>query len=320
MMIAVGIVIYPDIQALDLAGALDCFGQANQALVAAGQQPYYRIFTLSQSKNSLKAENGLQLCAEFTLEDSPIIDYLVIPGGAGARTLTADPIFIAWLQEQGASAQKLLSICTGAYLLAHSGLLDGLTLATHWRFAEDLQKRYPKVRVNPTELYVKSGKFYSSGGMTAGIDLCLAVIEQDLGVAIAQSIAQELVMYLRRSGKQSQYASPLKIQHSAEQRFTKLQNWLLDNLTQPLTVADMAVEVALSERQFRRVFQARFAMSPMLYLLHLRLDKARSLLLCDGYTLQRISQEVGVKDARNLIRLFNKAFGCTPGEYKKHFC
>ncbi len=319
-MIAVGIVIYPDIQAIDLSSALDCFGQANQTLTAAGRQPCYRIFTLSQSKNNLKAENGLQLCAEFTLEDCPAIDYLVIPGGAGARALTADPIFMAWLREQGSSAQKLLSICTGAYLLAHSGLMDGLTLATHWRFAEDLQKRYPKVRVNPTELYVKTGKFYSSGGMTAGIDLCLAVIEQDLGVAIAQSIAQEFVMYLRRSGNQSQYASPLKIQHSVEQRFTQLQNWLLEHLDQPLTVADMAVQVALSERQFRRVFQTRFAMSPMQYLLHLRLDKARSLLLCDGYPLQRISVAVGVKDSRSLIRLFNKAFGCTPGEYKKHFC
>lgn len=319
-MIAVGIVIYPDIQALDLAGALDCFGQANQALVAVGKPPYYRIFTLSQSKNNFRAENGLQLCAEFSLEDCPRIDYLVVPGGAGARSLTSDPIFMKWLQEQGAKSQKLLSICTGAYLLAHSGLLDGLVLATHWRFAEDLQKRYPKVCVNPTELYVKVGKFYSSGGMTAGIDLCLAVIEQDLGVSIAQSIAQELVMYLRRSGKQSQYASPLKIQHSSDQRFTRLQNWLLDNLAQHLTVGDMALKVALSERQFRRVFQARFSMSPMDYLLHLRLDKARSLLLCDGYTLQRISQDVGVKDARNLIRLFNKAFGCTPGDYKKHFC
>lgn len=319
-MIAVGIVIYPDIQTIDLAGALDCFGQANQALVAAGRQPYYRIFTLSHNTANFTAENGLRLSAEFTLEDCPIIDYLVIPGGAGARTLTADPIFIGWLQQQAATAQKLLSICTGAYLLAHSGLLDGLTLATHWRFAEDLQQRYPKVHVNPTELYVKSGKYYSSGGMTAGIDLCLAIIEHDLGVAIAQSIAQELVMYLRRSGKQSQYANPLKIQHSTEQRFIQLQNWLLDNLDRHLTVADMAAEVALSERQFRRVFQSRFLMSPMHYLLQLRLDKARSLLLCDGYSLQRISQEVGVNDSRSLIRLFNKAFGCTPGEYKKHFC
>lgn len=318
-MINIGILVYPEIQALDLAAALDCFGQVNQTLIASGRQPYYRLLTVGQTNSAVKAENGLQLSAEFTLQDCPAIDYLVLPGGAGARLLSADPTFMAWLQQRAASAQKLLSICTGAYLLAHSGLLDGRPLATHWRFAKDLQQRYPHVQVNATELYVQSDKFYSSGGMTAGIDLCLAVIEQDLGAAIAQSIAQELVMYLRRSGKQSQYASPLKIQHSTEQRFTQLQNWLLEHLAQPLTVADIAAQAALSERQFRRVFQSRFAMSPTQYLQQLRLDKARSLLLCDGYSLKRISQEVGVKDPRNLIRLFNKTFGCTPGEYQKHF-
>lgn len=319
-MINVGFVIYHNIQALDLAGAFDCFGQANQTLVAAGQQPYYRLFTVAQTTDGITAENGLKLSAEFTLEDCPEINYLVIPGGAGARALIADSFFIAWLQEQALSAQKLLSICTGAYLLAHSGLVDGLPLATHWRFAKYLQLNYPNVLVNSTALYVKADKFYSSGGMTAGIDLCLAVIEQDLGVAIAQSVAQELVMYLRRSGSQSQYASPLKIQNSAELRFTQLQSWLLEHIKQPLSVADMAAQVALSERQFRRVFRQRFEMTPTQYLQNLRLDKARSLLLCDGYTLQRISYEVGISDSRHLIRLFNKAFGCTPSEYKSHFC
>jgi transcriptional regulator GlxA family with amidase domain len=318
-MINVGILVYPEIQALDLAAAVDCFGQVNQNLKAAGQAPYYRLFTVGQTTATVKAENGLQLSAEFSLQQCPEIDYLVLPGGAGARPLSADAAFMAWLQQCAASAQKLLSICTGAYLLAHSGLLDGRELATHWRFAKDLQQRYPKVQVNATELYVISDKFYSSGGMTAGIDLCLAVIEQDLGVAIAQSIAQELVMYLRRSGKQSQYASPLKIQHSAEQRFTRLQSWLLEHLAQPVSVADMAAQTALSERQFRRVFQARFNLSPTQYLQQLRLDKARSLLLCDGYSIKHISQQVGVKDPRNLIRLFNNAFGCTPGDYQKHF-
>lgn len=319
IMINVGVLVYPEIQALDLAAAVDCFGQVNQTLMATGRQPHYRLFTVGQTTETVKAENGLQLSAEYTLQDCPAIDYLVLPGGAGARPLAADPAFMAWLQQRASSAQKLLSICTGAYLLAHSGLLDGKPLATHWRFAKDLQQRYPKVQVNATELYVMADKFYSSGGMTAGIDLCLAVIEQDLGVAIAQAIAQELVMYLRRSGKQSQYASPLKIQHSAEQRFTRLQSWLLENLAQPISVGDMAAQTALSERQFRRVFQSRFAMSPMQYLQQLRLDKARSLLLCDGYSLKHISQQVGVNDPRNLIRMFNKAFGCTPGEYQKHF-
>lgn len=318
-MIKIGVLVYPEIQALDLAAAIDCFGQVNQSLKAGGQAPFYRLFTVGPTTSTVTAENGLQLSAEFTLQHCPAINYLILPGGAGARTLAADATFMAWLQQCAASAQKLLSICTGAYILAHSGLLDGRELATHWRFAKDLQQRYPKVLVNATELYVMADKYYSSGGMTAGIDLCLAVIEQDLGVAIAQSIAQELVMYLRRSGKQSQYASPLKIQHSAEQRFTQLQSWLLENLTKTISVTDMAAQAALSERQFRRLFQARFNMSPTQYLQQLRLDKARSLLLCDGYSLKHISQQVGVKDPRNLIRMFNKAFGCTPGEYQKHF-
>lgn len=319
-MVTVGIIIYPDIQALDLAGALDCFGQANQELLGAGKQPYYRQCIIGLNTVPLFAENGLQLIAQYSLDTCPKLDYLIVPGGAGARKLTANQDFMYWLRQRSMDTEKVLSICTGAYLLAHSGLVDGLPLATHWRFAADLQTRYPKVQVNATGLYVKSGKFYSSGGMTAGIDLCLAVIEQDLGVAIAQAVARELVMYLRRSGDQSQYASPLKIQHSGEQRFIQLQQWLLANLTQPLTVADMAEQVALSERQFRRVFGERFAMAPVQYLQQLRLDKARSLLLCDGYSLQRICSEVGIKDPRSLIRLFNVAFGCTPGQYKQRFC
>ncbi|MDP5135686.1 helix-turn-helix domain-containing protein [Rheinheimera baltica] len=319
-MITVGIFIYPDIQALDLAGALDCFGQANQELLAAGRAPYYRYCVIGLNTAPLFAENGLQLTAQYSLDTCPQLDYLVIPGGAGARTLTANQDFIRWLCQRSTETEKIISICTGAYLLAQSGLVDGLPLATHWRFAADLQTRYPKVQVNSTELYVNSGKFYSSGGMTAGIDLCLAVIEQDHGVAIAQAVAQELVMYLRRSGDQSQYASPLKIQHSGVQRFIQLQHWLLANLTKQLTVADMAEQVALSERQFRRVFRARFAMTPVQYLQQLRLDKARSLMLCDGYSLQRICNEVGISDPRNLIRLFNASFGCTPGEYRQHFC
>ncbi|MCS4308488.1 transcriptional regulator GlxA family with amidase domain [Rheinheimera pacifica] len=245
-MVTVGIVVYPDIQALDLAGALDCFGQANQQLSANGHAPYYQLCTVGLSTGTLCAENGLQLSAHYILQDCPALNYLVIPGGAGARALSKNSEFISWLQQCAAGADKVLSICTGAYLLAHSGLLDGQPLATHWRFAADLQAKYPKVEVSADALYVAAGKFHSSGGMTAGIDLCLAVIEQDLGVAIAQSVAQELVMYLRRSGNQSQYASPLKIQHSAEQRFIQLQHWLLDNLAKPLTVAEMAAQVALS--------------------------------------------------------------------------
>lgn len=319
-MITVGIVVYEQIQALDLAGALDCFGQANQELIAAGRKPYYQLCTIGLSLDRIGAENGLLLSAEYSLDDCPRLDYLVLPGGAGARTLAGNVVFMNWVRQQAVIANKLLSICTGAYVLAHSGLLNGQPLATHWRFAADIQQQYPEVVVSAAELYVNSGKFYSSGGMTAGIDLCLAVIEQDVGVAIAQAVAQELVMYLRRSGNQSQYASPLKIQHSAEQRFTQLQQWLLDNLSKPLSVADMASQVALSERQFRRVFRARFAMSPTQYLMQLRLDKARSLLLCDGYSLQRICTEVGIADPRSLIRIFHKVFDCTPGHFKQHFC
>ncbi len=319
-MVTVGIVIYSDIQALDLAAALDCFGQANQELLAAGRAPYYRLCLVGLNAAPICAENGLQLSAQYSLTTCPKLDYLIIPGGAGARKLTVNQDFMRWLSQRSAETAKVLSICTGAYVLAHSGLVDGLPLATHWRFAADLQTQYPKVQVNATELYINSGKFYSSGGMTAGIDLCLAVIEQDHGVAIAQAVAQELVMYLRRSGDQSQYASPLKIQHSGEQRFTQLQQWLLDNLSKPLSVAEMASQVALSERQFRRVFRARYSMAPTQYLLQLRLDKARSLLLCDGYSLQRICTEVGIADPRSLIRIFHKVFGCTPGHFKQHFC
>ncbi|GAB3033752.1 GlxA family transcriptional regulator [Bowmanella dokdonensis] len=315
----IGILVYDQIQAVDLAVALDTFGQVNEELKKLGREPFYRLLTLGLHTQSVKAEYGLSLQAEFSLDLVPKLDYLIIPGGAGARVLSKNPQVLDWIRTQSPSLQRLLTICTGAFLLAATGLMAGKKLCTHWRFAQALQAAYPDTKVDATALYVNDGKFYSSGGMTSGIDLCLAVIEEDLGLNIAQTVAQELVMYLRRNGDQSQYSRPLTVQNSEEKRFVQLQQWLLDNLHRPIGLADMADKMAMSERHFRRLFREKFALPPSQYLEQLRLDKARSLLLCDGYNLQRVCEAIGFASTSSFGRLFKQKFGCTPLEYSRRF-
>lgn len=315
----VGILIYEQVQAVDLAGALDTFGQANEELKKLGRPAFYQIHLLGLNTQPVRAENGLKLMADVALNDCPALDYLVLPGGSGNQQLQQNPVFLHWLRSQDSQLEKLISICTGAFLLAASGLVNGKTLSTHWRFAQQLQDAFPAVQVNAEALYHKEDKYYSSGGMTAGIDLCLAILEEDLGLHLAQTVAQELVMYLRRSGNQTQYSRPLTVQASEETRFIQLQQWVLDNLHRPIGLAQMADKVCLSERHFRRIFTQRFGLSPSRYLEQLRLDRARSLLLCDGYSLERVCQECGFSGANSFGRLFKLRFGFTPMDYRVHF-
>lgn len=315
----VGIFLYQQVQAVDVAGALDTFGQANAELEKLGRPAAYQLHLVGLKAGLICAENGLKMAVDTGLGDCPELDYLVLPGGCGSQQLLENVSFLQWVQERDRELQKLLSICTGAFLLAATGLVDGRKISTHWRFAQSLQARFPAIVVEAEALYCRDGKYYSSGGMTAGIDLCLSVLEQDLGLHMAQTVAQELVMYLRRSGNQSQYSRPLSVQSSEETRFIHLQQWLLDNLHRSVTTSQMAAEVCMSERHFRRQFNVRFGLSPSRYLEQLRLDRARSLLLCDGYTLERVCAECGFVSTSSFGRLFKQRFSTTPMAFRKHF-
>jgi transcriptional regulator GlxA family with amidase domain len=226
-------------------------------------------------RRAARAENGLEVVPAHTLDNAPPLDTLLVPGGGGARNgIDRDARLLAWLRERAPRTRRVVSVCTGVYALAAAGLLDGRRLTTHWRFADDLARRHPALRVEPDRLFLRDGRFATSGGLTAGMDLALALIEEDLGAPMALAVARQLVMYVKRPGNQAQFSAPLAAQTRADGRMGTLVEWLLAHLDDDISVERMAAETAMSPRNFRRVFVATFDSTPARFLERLRLEQA----------------------------------------------
>ena len=217
------------------------------------------------------------------------------------------------------SIRRIASVCTGIYGLAPSGLLNGRKVATHWKFAADVAKRYPALKVNSDSLYVRDGKFWTAAGVTAGIDLSLALIEEDFGSEVALSVARELVVYMKRSGGQEQYSEPLKFQVQSRGRFADLLPWMLAHLEQDLSVEALATQVSLCPRQFSRRFTQEFGSSPASFVRRLRLDEARLRLSAPECTVEGVACSVGFSDGDNFRRAFERSFGIAPSAYRGRF-
>ena len=312
----VGLLAYDDMQALDLTGPLDVFGAANA--LAPGMPPY-DLHVIGVRKGVVRAENGLALLPACSIEDAPPLDTLLIPGGVGSRLGHVDPPLLAWLRRQADTARRVVSVCTGAYMLAATGLLDGRRVATHWRYAEDLARRFPAIHVEPERLFLRDGRFATSGGLTAGIDLALALVEEDLGAAASLAVARYLVMYVTRPGNQAQFSAPLAAQAKATGRMGALVDWLLAHLDGDITSERMAEQVSMSPRHFRRVFADTFGTSPARFVGHLRLEQACMRLTRDRASIDRIASSVGFRSADVFRRAFRARYGVTPGEYRERF-
>jgi len=226
---------------------------------------------------------------------------------------------LAWLRRQAETARRVVSVCTGAYMLAATGLLDGRRVATHWQYAEDLARRFPAIHVEPERLFLRDGRFATSGGLTAGIDLALALVEEDLGAAVSLAVARYLVMYVTRPGNQTQFSAPLAAQVQAAGRMGSLVDWLLAHLKDEITSERMAEQVSMSPRHFRRVFADTFGTSPARFVEHLRLEQACLRLTRDRTSIDRIASSVGFRSADVFRRAFRARYGATPGEYRERF-
>ncbi|UTF60672.1 GlxA family transcriptional regulator [Gilvimarinus sp. DA14] len=315
----IGFLLFDGFQTMDIAGPLDALDLANQWLAEQREPPLFELKFISQANKKLTSEPGLTYVADISLNDVETLDWLIIPGGKGTRELMNQPETLRKIIELSTKASRVISICTGAYILAATGLIDGQSCCSHWRFIDDLAQRFPKVKFDSNSLYTVHDKYLSSGGLSTGIDLTLWLIEQELGKQAAQYVARNLVVYLRRSGDQSQFSSALSVQ-SMDSRFSKLQDWLMDNLNKAITIEDMADQVALSPRQFRRVFSEQIQLSPKEYLDQIRLDRGRNLLLSTHMQIEDIARQTGFSDSDVFRRRFKKQFDITPGEYRKHFC
>ncbi|HET6275970.1 MAG TPA: GlxA family transcriptional regulator [Candidatus Cybelea sp.] len=314
----IGIVGYDGVQALDIAGPADSFSLANT--VVARKTPPYEVVLLAATKGPLSTESGIAFYAQATLGRCGLLDTIILPGGGAVREHHELRGALArWLRANARRARRVASVCTGTYALADSGLLDGRRATTHWRYAHDLQEHRPRVNVDADAIFVKDGKYYTSAGITAGIDLCLAFIEEDLGRDVAMAVAREMVVYLRRSGGQLQYSAPLLLQVKGKDRFDDVAQWIRGHLNDDLSVEAIAEQASLSPRHFTRKFKAAFGITPADFVEELRLDEARWLLVNAADPVEQVAKDVGYANDETFRRAFVRRFGVVPSDYRSRF-
>jgi len=316
-MATVGVLVYDDVQSLDVTGPMDVFAAANARVGAHG--PAYALCTIGRDATPVRTEGHVTIVPDTTLADAPMLDTLVIPGGAGSRVVNADPVLLDWIRERAASARRVVSVCTGLYILAATGLVDGRRVTTHWAHATDAQARYPDVRIEADHLFLRDGRFHTSGGLTAGLDLALSLVEEDHGAAVALAVARELVMYMKRPGNQAQFSAPLDAQTRGSGRLRALVDWLLDHLDEDLGVERLADRMAMSPRHFGRLFADTFDATPARYVERLRLERACVLLISGTLAIDRVAATVGFASADAFRRAFRARYGASPNEYRERF-
>jgi transcriptional regulator GlxA family with amidase domain len=242
----------------------------------------------------------------------------MIAGGPGVEAAAADPVLVDWVRRRARRAQRVASVCTGAFLLAASGVLDGRRAATHWSVCADLARRFPAVRVEPDPIFVRDGPFWTSAGVTAGIDLALALIEQDLGRAVALSVARYLVVFLKRPGGQAQFSAALSLQ-AAEDQFGALHDWISKHLADDMAIPVLAHQAGMSERSFSRHYAEATGLTPRRAVERLRVEAARRLLSESRLPIKRISQRCGFGSEETMRRSFLRLLAATPQDYRARF-
>jgi transcriptional regulator GlxA family with amidase domain len=315
----IGILGYADMQALDLIGPADAFAIADEHLRARGSTAGYKVVVLGLSPRTFAAESGVLLKPHTTLDRAPLLDTLLIPGGRGLRVREQYQRVANWICECDSRIRRIASICTGIYALVATGLLDGKCVTTHWKFAGDVAQRFPRVQVDANAIFIKAGKFYTAAGITAGIDLALALIEEDHGPGLALSVARDLVVYLKRSGGQEQYSEPLQFQTRCSDRLSDLAPWISAHLKRNLSVEALAERATLSPRHFTRRFKEAFGVNPGEFVEKLRLDEARLRLMNSGSTIEGVADSVGFGSADSFRRAFERRFGVAPSVYRGRF-
>jgi transcriptional regulator GlxA family with amidase domain len=315
----IGILGYEDINALDLIGPGEAFASAEQIDAQGNAQRCYELVVVGIDMRPFKAESGVVFQPATDLQHAPDFDTIIVPGGVGLRSGRCGDAIDLWLRERAPRTRRIASVCTGVYALARAGLLDGRRATTHWRHAQDLRTRFPALTVDADALFVKDGNFYTAAGVSAGIDLALALIEEDCGAQMALSVAREMVVYVKRSGGQIQYSEPLQFQTRAVDVFGELVTWMLAHLDADLSVEALAARVHLGARHFNRRFKEVFDATPADFVMTLRLTEARRRLTQPRSHIDRIATSVGFASAHAFRRAFEKQYGLSPSDYRERF-
>lgn len=315
----VGLLGYEQANALDLVGPAEAFASALRDNGKGKLERCYEVSIIGLTRRAFVAESGIVFQPTCTIDSAPKLDTLIIPGGGGLRLPEVNRRVARWILEKAKGTRRIASVCTGIYGLAETGLLDGRRVTTHWRFAADVAKRFPKLKMESNALFVKDGQFYSSAGVTSGIDLALALIEEDFGSKMALMVAREMVVYLKRSGGQEQYSEPLQFQTDASDRFAELVAWMTNNPTKPMSVEALARRASLSPRHFFRRFKEHFGSSPAMFVETLRLNEARRRLSAGESSIEGVAESVGFNGADSFRRAFERRFRVTPSKYRRSF-
>ncbi|MEU4701460.1 GlxA family transcriptional regulator [Nonomuraea dietziae] len=309
-------VIFEGFQLLDMAGPADVFAMA--ALLSG--EGDYQVEVTSLREGHVRAVNGIAIAVDTPLADvTGPIDTLVVVGGWATMELLANRELVDGIARLAGSSRRVTSVCSGALLLAEAGLLDGMRATTHWLAADELRGRYPRVEVDSDPIYVKEGQVWTSAGVTAGIDLALALVAEDHGHALARDVACALVVYLHRPGGQSQFSVPMNALPPRSEPLRELQAFIDANPADDLSVPALARHAGMSERHFSRVFTEQSGVSPGRYVELSRADAARRLLETTDHPLERVAREAGLGTPETLYRVFRRHWRISPGDYRRRF-
>lgn len=306
------LVLFDGVQSLDVTGPLEVFTGAEQRTPGT-----YRVRTASLDGGPVRTSSGLVLVPDGALTAMPDPDTLLVPGGQGTRG--PDPRLTDWLRAHGPRARRLVSVCTGAILLAAAGLLDGRRATTHWAYCDKLARDHPAVAVDPEPIYVRDGNVATSAGVTSGIDLALALVEEDLDREVALTVARHLVVFLRRPGNQAQFSAQLAAQTARRDPLREVQRWITEHPAGDLTVESLAARARLSPRHFARAFREETGTTPGRYVDRVRLEHARRLLEDTGAGVEEVSRASGYGTPEAMRRAFVRALGTAPAEYRRRF-
>jgi len=313
---------YPDVQLLDVAGPLEVFAGAARLLDERGDRagPAYTTELVAPRSGRFATSSGLGLVADRTFGSvRGGVDTLLVAGGPGTAAAMTDRALLAWLRRMAPRVRRLGSVCTGTFVLAEAGLLDDRRVTTHWNWCAALAERYPRLTVDPDPIFVRDGNVYTSAGVTAGMDLALALVEEDHGREVALTIARQLVLFLRRPGGQSQFSAQLATQAADRQPLRELQAWIVEHPDADLSVPALARRVAMSPRNFARVFAHEVGMTPARFVETVRVEAARRRLEESSHGVDAVAAACGFGTAEAMRRTFLRRLRVPPSAYRSRF-
>lgn len=317
----IAIVAYEGAHALDAVGPLEVFSAADELLRFGGRRGY-EVGVTTPTGGAVRCESGLDLGGRWRLGDlgrsEPLPHTVLVAGGRGSRRVCDDAEVVDEVRRLALAADRAGSVCTGAFVLAATGLLDGRRATTHWAWAPQLAEAHPSIEVEPDSIYTRDGDVWTSAGVTAGMDLALALVADDHDDETARQVAQWLVMYLRRSGGQSQFSPPVTASEARRDEIRRVQDWIAANPAGDCAVGTLAEMAAMSPRHFARVFREQVGVTPARYVEACRLDLARSLLETTDLTVVEVARRSGLGDASTLHRAFDRHLSVSPAAYRVH--